>query len=81
MLEEAIYRVLEKHSDFTYDEVKEICEDFLLAIPDKIKEETKFKRLNKYLDKEFELDNYDFEVSTESNKIYSLETIPKYLFT
>ena len=51
MLEEAIYRVLEKHSDFSYDEVKEICEDFLLTIPDKIKPETTFKRLNKYLDK------------------------------
>lgn len=81
MLEEAIYRVLEKHSDFSYDEVKEICEDFLLTIPDKIKEETKFKRLNKYLDKEFELDNNDFEIAIESNKVYNLETIPKYLFT
>lgn len=80
MLDEAIYRVLAKHDDFTYDEVKEICEDFLLGITDKIKDETKMKRLNKYLDKEFELDG-DFEIETESNKVYALETIPKYLFS
>jgi hypothetical protein len=80
MLDEAIYRVLAKHDDFTYDEVKEICEDFLLGITDKIKDETKMKRLNKYLDKEFELDD-DFEIETESNKVYNLETIPKYLFS
>jgi len=77
-LGDIINLVLEVHDDFTYEEVKEICEDFLSIIPSKIKEETKIKRLNKYINKEFELENI-ININ-ESNKIYNLETIPKYLF-
>ena len=43
-----------------------------------MKEETKLKRLTKYLEKEFELENQ--EVKKVSNKAYSLDLIPEYLF-
>lgn len=78
MLESIINRVLEKHDEFSYEEIEELCEDFLAEIPKKIKYETKIKRLNKYIDKEFEL--VSDEILVESNKTYCLETIPKYLF-
>ena len=78
MLSEIIYRVLAIHSDFTYEEVEEVCELFLSSITEKIKEETKIKRLTKYLEKEFELESQ--ETKKVSNKAYSLELIPEYLF-
>ena len=79
MFDDIIKRVLECHDDFSYDEVKEICQDFYDEIPKKIKEETKIKRVNKFVDKEFELDSKQEEIYVKS-KEYSLETIPKYLF-
>ncbi len=78
MLSEIIYRVIAVHPDFTYEEVEEVCELFLSSITEKIKEETKLKRLAKYLEKEFELEN--IEIEKASNKSYSLELIPDYLF-
>ncbi len=78
-LDEIINEVLEFHPDFEYDEIKEICEDFLEEIPKKIKQETKIKRLKKFVIKEFELD-IEIENKTKKNKEYSLDTIPKYLF-
>ncbi len=78
MLSEIIYRVLAVHPDFTYEEVEEVCELFLSSITEKMKEETKLKRLTKYLEKEFELEGV--ETKRVSNKAYSLELIPEYLF-
>ena len=78
MLDEIINKVLVCHNDFKYDEVKEICEDFLAEIPVKIKQETKIKRLNKYINTEFELESW--EILFKSDKEYNLDTIPKYLF-
>jgi ATPase subunit of ABC transporter with duplicated ATPase domains len=78
MLDEIIQKVLDHHDDFSYEDVHEICEDFLQEQPVKIKEETKLKRLNKFLEKEFELNESHFNVT--QIKEYSLETIPKYLF-
>jgi hypothetical protein len=75
-----ISKVIHKHPYFSYDEVKEICEMFLDEQDPKIKQETKLKRLSKYLQSEFELD-LEVEIEKDSQKIYSLETIPKYLFT
>ncbi|MEA3387546.1 MAG: hypothetical protein U9Q66_04145 [Patescibacteria group bacterium] len=80
MFTQIINRVLEQHPDFSHDEIKEICEDFWNDIPSKIKEVTKIKRLKKYIDKEFELEESEI-IKSESNKEYTLETIPKYLFT
>lgn len=80
MFEDIIKLVLAHHADFTYEEVKEVCQDFYDKIPKKIKEETKLKRLSKYMTVEFELEEKEFTFEWESNKEYSLETIPKSLF-
>lgn len=78
MIEELVQRVIRAHPDFTYDEVLEFCNQFLNSITEKIKEETKLKRLVKYIEKEFELESVNLEKN--SNKIYNLDTIPEYLF-
>ena len=79
MLPELISRVIIAHPDFTYDEVAEVCQDYIDSMKtEKIKEETKTKRLIKYIEKEFELDTTEREKT--SNKVYSLESIPEYLF-
>ncbi|MBX9809334.1 hypothetical protein K2X92_03035, partial [Candidatus Gracilibacteria bacterium] len=78
MFDEIIYRVIQVHQDFTYEEVEEVCRDYYDSIVEKIKEETKIKRTIKYIEKEFELDAKKIE--KVSNKVYSIETIPEYLF-
>jgi hypothetical protein len=78
MLDEIIQKVIDHHPDFTYEDVDEICQEFLDEQPTKIKEETKLKRLNKFLEKEFELS--ESKIEEYASKDYSLETIPKYLF-
>jgi len=78
MLNEIINKVIKHHPDFTYEEVKELCEDFLNEQWDKIKIETKYKRLNKYLEKEFELEK--IHIVKNDSKEYDLDSIPKYLF-
>lgn len=78
MLDKIIQKVIDHHPDFTYDDVNEICQEFLDEQWTKIKDETKLKRLNKFLEKEFELT--EEKIETFSSKEYSLETIPKYLF-
>lgn len=80
MLEKIIKNVIDHHPDFSYEDVDEICQEFLDEQPAKIKEETKLKRLNKFLEKEFELSKADLSTNLET-KEYSLETIPKYLFS
>ena len=79
MFKEIINKVLEQHDDFNYEEIEEMCQDFYDEIPKKIKEETKLKRVNKYITSEFELENSSVNQKS-NNKEYSLETIPKYLF-
>lgn len=78
MLHDLISRVIDVHPDFTYEEVEEVCQDYLDSITEKIKEETKMKRLMKYIEKEFELETTKIEKT--SNRIYNLDTIPEYLF-
>ena len=74
-----INKVLEFHPEFSYDELKEICDNFLNTLPKKCKKEsTKEKLLNKYLSEEFEL-NW-VSNSVDSTKKYSLNNIPKYLY-
>jgi ATP-binding cassette, subfamily F, member 3 len=80
MFEKIINRVLAHHDDFNYYEIDEVCQDFYDSIPEKIKQETKLKRLDKYITKEFELGTKEFTFKNNSNKEYSLESIPKYLF-
>lgn len=78
MLSEIISRVRAVHPDFSHEEVEEVCELYLSSITEKIKEETKLKRLTKYIEKEFELESS--EIRKTSNKTYSLDQIPEYLF-
>jgi hypothetical protein len=52
-LEEQIMKVLEVHQDLSYAEVYEYCIDFVNEIPNKIKDETKVKRLKRFVNKEF----------------------------
>lgn len=80
MFEDIINRVLAHHDDFSHYEIDEICQDFYDSLPEKIKEETKIKRLDKYITKEFELDTKEFTLKWKNNKEYTLENIPKSLF-
>ncbi len=80
MFEEIINRVLAHHDDFNYYEVDEVCQDFYDSIPEKIKQETKLKRLNKYITKEFELDIKEYTFQWKKTWEYTLENIPKSLF-
>ncbi len=79
MFEKIISKVLSQHNEFNYYELEELCQDFYDTIPVKIKEETKIKRVTKYITSEFELDKIT-KIEKLNNKEYSLETIPKYLF-
>lgn len=79
MFEEIINKVLAKYDDFNYYEIEEICQDFYDKIPTKIKQETKLKRVSKYINTEFEL-NQKTENEKINNKEYCFENIPKYLF-
>lgn len=76
-LDEIILRVCEAHPDFTHDEVELFCTSFLATITEKIKEETKMKRLMKYLEKEFAIEN-TLKKSISYNK-RTIDTLPKYL--
>jgi ATP-binding cassette subfamily F protein 3 len=78
MIANLITRVTTLHPDFTYREVEEVCNNYLASITEKIKEETKMKRLIKYIEKEFELESSTIEKT--SNRVYNLESIPEYLF-
>jgi len=56
-IDDLIAKVLETHPDFGFNELREVCDNFLNSLPKKCKKETtKHKLLNKYLIKEFELD-------------------------
>jgi len=74
--------VIKHHSEFSPQEVQEICEEYISRFNKKTKEATKEKSLKKYLSKEFalnfeeELKNHD-EFPVKSN---AFDAIPKYLF-
>lgn len=64
MFKEIIDEILETHDDFMYEELEEICQDFYDTIPKKIKQETKLKRVRKYMNGEFEIEeNNQYETS------------------
>jgi ATPase subunit of ABC transporter with duplicated ATPase domains len=76
-LHDIIERVCAAHSDFTYEEVELFCNSFLATITEKIKEETKIKRLMKYLEKEFDITNTLSKEKTYTKK--TIDTLPKHL--
>lgn len=49
MFQEIIEDILNTHDDFAYEELEEICQAFYESIPAKIKQETKLKRVAKYM--------------------------------
>jgi hypothetical protein len=57
MFQEIIEDILRTHDDFIYEELEEICQHFYDTIPAKIKQETKLKRVAKYMNGEFEVDD------------------------
>jgi len=81
MFTEIINDILKTHDDFTYEELEEICQDFYETIPTKIKQATKLKRVAKYMNGEFEVEETNlYATNSGVMKEYSLETLPKYLF-
>jgi TorA maturation chaperone TorD len=52
-LTQIIEKVQQHHPEFTYDEIAEVCFDYLADFSDKVKEETKEKSLKRYLNREF----------------------------
>lgn len=56
MFRDIIEEILETHDDFIYEELEEICQAYYETIPEKIKLETKLKRVAKYMRGEFEID-------------------------
>ena len=88
-LEECINTVIHYHPEFSYEEVEELCLDYLSQFKKKTKEKSKLKSLKKYLNKEFWLDLFKDELlwtpeydtySTEQPKITPLKSIPKSYF-
>lgn len=77
-LQEVIERVCEAHPDFTFEEVELFCNSFLATITEKIKEETKMKRLMKYLEKELDIENTLASSKTTYIK-RTIDTLPKNL--
>lgn len=84
MFREIIEEILKTHHEFHYEELEEICQAYYETIPEKIKQETKLKRVAKYMKGEFEIEEVsssDFSKENGENyKDYSLDTLPKYLF-
>jgi len=83
MFQDIINDILRIHDDFGYEELEEMCQDFYDTLSKKLKEETKLKRVKKYMNGEFDVsqeNQYETNVWSWAFKEYSLETIPKYLF-
>jgi len=66
MFQKIIDEILETHDDFIYEELDEICQAFYETIPAKIKQETKLKRVAKYMREEFEIDETSSPFSREN---------------
>ena len=52
-LSSIIEKVQSHHPDFSYDEIAEVCFDYLADFSDKVKDATKEKSLKRYLSREF----------------------------
>lgn len=88
-LDECINTVIHYHPEFSYEEVQELCLDYLSQFKKKTKEESKLKSLKKYLNKEFWLNLFKDELlwtseydsySSEQPKFTPLKSIPKSYF-
>lgn len=79
-LSQLIEQVQSAHSDFSYEEIEELCYDYLAQFNSKTKESTKEKSLKKYLAKTFNLTRSEESTPTADQASFSLSSIPKHLF-
>jgi hypothetical protein len=52
-LKKIINKIQSIHPEFSYEEIEELCLEYLVQFSDKTKESTKEKSLKRYLSKEF----------------------------
>jgi hypothetical protein len=52
-LKKIINKIQSLHPEFSYEEIEELCLEYLVQFSDKTKEATKEKSLKRYLSKEF----------------------------
>ena len=78
-LTQIIEKVQQHHPEFTYDEIAEVCFDYLADFSDKVKEETKEKSLKRYLNREFWIEREPTEADDFKKKT-PFSSIPRYLF-
>ena len=79
-LKKIINKIQNLHPEFSYEEIEEICLEYLVQFSDKTKESTKEKSLKRYLSKEFWVKWEESEEEKEFDKKNSLTSIPRYLF-
>lgn len=88
-LAEYVQKVLDLHPEFSYEEVEELCLEYLAQFNKKTKEESKFRSLRKYLIREFGVsfeeeqeDQSDFSSFSPKNteSLTPLQSIPKQYF-
>ncbi len=79
-LSEIIQAVQSLHPDFSYDEIAELCFEYLAQFNEKTKEATKEKSLKKYLSKEFWIQREAEEETDDFEKQTSFSSIPRHLF-
>ncbi len=78
-LTQIIEKVQQHHPEFTYDEIAEVCFDYLADFSDKVKEETKEKSLKRYLNREFWIER-ELTEADDFKKKTPFSSIPRYLF-
>ena len=79
-LKKIINKIQSLHPEFSYEEIEELCLEYLVQFSDKTKEATKEKSLKRYLSKEFWVEREETEQEESSDKKNSLASIPRYLF-
>ena len=79
-LKKIINKIQSIHPEFSYEEIEELCLEYLVQFSDKTKESTKEKSLKKYLSKEFWIEWDEEEQENITEKKNSLASIPRYLF-
>lgn len=81
--ESIVKKVQNKFPEFKDYEIIELCEWYLESFPKKTKLESVIKSLDKYITKEFSLDEETTNINQDKNnseKQYSLDNIPKSFF-
>ncbi|HKL44306.1 MAG TPA: ABC-F family ATP-binding cassette domain-containing protein [Candidatus Absconditabacterales bacterium] len=85
-IKQYIEKIIEKHPEFTHQEIQDLCNEYLLKFNKKTKETSKIKSLSKYLSKEFDMDllSHTKNNSKETNNLEKinnpLKSIPKIFF-